>query len=369
MNITGPSLSISGGTAVVRLRVDREGCEPREVTFKFPEAIAGRDGVAGDFVLPLTLLSAMKLGVPLDIEAPVDARLLEVLPKIQDIYAAWGYGKRIAVGATARPYEGGREGRGVACFFSGGVDSWYTVMKHRDEITDLVYVQGFDVALSDTWRRGKVLELVQRVARHLGKRLIEVETDLRETFRPMVKWDYHHGGALAAVALLAGNGFRKVFIPGTFTYADQVPLGSHPLLDPLWSTGAVDIVHDGCEASRLDKLRYIGGEALVQELLRVCWRNVGQEMNCGVCEKCLRTRICLDILDFQCATFPGLLDYRLVARMELKERWHVRYEQLRAGAVQAGKHALAEALDDALKGKYQSGVRGWLARFSSGARV
>ena len=45
------------------------------------------------------------------------------------------------------------------------------------------------------------------------------------------------------------------------TYAHLGPLGSHPLLDPLWSSEDVELVHDGCEATRLDKLalRGVGG--------------------------------------------------------------------------------------------------------------
>jgi hypothetical protein len=159
-----------------------------------------------------------------------------------------------------------------------------------------------------------------------------------------------------------GGGFRKVLIPGTFTYADLIPLGSHPMLDPLWSTKAVEILHDGCEASRLDKVRCIQGDPLARKLLRVCWRNVGREMNCGVCEKCVRTRICLEIVGGDWAMFPGGLDYRAVARLKLKDRWIVRYRQLKEGAEAAGKRALAAALEDALEGKYHRGWRGWMGR-------
>ncbi len=38
---------------------------------------------------------------------------------------------------------------GIACFFSGGVDSFYTLLKHREEITHIIFVHGFDIALED----------------------------------------------------------------------------------------------------------------------------------------------------------------------------------------------------------------------------
>jgi hypothetical protein len=56
--------------------------------------------------------------------------------------------------------------------------------------------------------------------------------------------------------------------------------------------------------TRLEKIRRISTEPLVQRNLRVCWQNVAGSLNCGRCEKCVRTMLSLDI----CGTlgrFPG----------------------------------------------------------------
>jgi hypothetical protein len=72
-----------------------------------------------------------------------------------------------------------------------------------------------------------------------------------------VGWKLYHGAALAAVALLFQDRLGKILIPPTYSYADLLPWGSHPLLDPLWSTEQTTIEHEGCEATRVEKAAYI----------------------------------------------------------------------------------------------------------------
>lgn len=359
MKLQGIECRIDGDRADIALPILPDTVETgeRRIHFRLPAGILGGYPPSGDFAIPVTLLLAMKRGEDLEVSYPVCGRMRSAVPVIQDMYAVWGYApRRVALrlpggGAPADSMpKAGNDSRGVACFFTGGTDSWYTLIKHQAEISHLVYVHGFDVKLDDAWRRGEVSRLVRKVGAALGKQVIELETDLRSFSDPIAKWDDYHGAALASVALLLGNAVRKVFIPGTFTYADLVPLGSHPMLDPLWSTEAVTLVHDGCEASRLDKVRFIAGENLVRETLRVCWRNVGQSLNCGVCEKCLRTMICLEISGLKCDTFPQVLDLAALETLAIKDRWRVRYEQMRVGAELANKPELAAVLAKILKG-------------------
>lgn len=151
-------------------------------------------------------------------------------------------------------------------------------------------------------------------------RLLNVETNLRSLSDEYVSWGMYHGAALASVALAAASLFRKVYIPSSYSYAELFLWGSHPLLDPLWSTEATTLVHDGCEAGRLEKIMRISAHDAARQHLRVCWENVAQQYNCGTCEKCLRTMIGLRIAGAleRCSTFDRPLDPAAVARMRLR---------------------------------------------------
>jgi hypothetical protein len=266
----------------------------------------------------------MITGSRLELPGKVSSRLLSAVPKIQDIYFRWGAEhwnmefRRVPVDAEARNGSADR-GSGVACFFSGGVDSFYTLLKRRDEVTHLIFVHGFDISLTNEALRTQATNTAREVATELGKPLIEVETNLRSFSDPLIGWGEYFGSAVASVALLFQHLFGKVIIPASHNYADLFPHGSHPLLDPLWSTERTDIEHDGCEATRIDKAAYISRYDLAMKRLRVCWQNPNSAYNCGHCEKCIRTMVNLraaEALEL-CKTLPNNLDLKAVEGMYL----------------------------------------------------
>jgi hypothetical protein len=204
-----------------------------------------------DCLVPLALPAAMKRGEPLELAFPVDPQLLRQLDTVQDILHTWfpPY-RKVPVRADARPPSS--PAPGVASFFSGGVDSFYTLLKHEKATDALIFVHGFDVKLADVWRRKVASAAAAEVAAAHGKRLIEVETDLRQFTDAYGRWGpLYNGPALASVGLLLGYG--RVYMASSHSYRDLIPWGSHPLLDPLWSTGATTFDNDGAEATRVQK--------------------------------------------------------------------------------------------------------------------
>src|SRR5439155_24685128 len=114
---------------------------------------ASRDPVSntvGGFLVA-SLIPAMSAGVALHVDGAVSPSLQLHLPTIQDIVSSWnGQFRKIAVKVAHPPCERQHGGTGVGCFFSGGVDSFYTLLKNLEEITTIVFVHGFDISLTDT---------------------------------------------------------------------------------------------------------------------------------------------------------------------------------------------------------------------------
>ena len=79
-------------------------------------------------------------------------------------------------------------------------------------------------------------------------------------------------------------------------------MGAHPVLDHLLSTEGVQIIHDGAESTRSNKIAAIVEWPATYQRLRVCMGKVsfneqtGQPRNCCRCQKCLNTMITLDLL-------------------------------------------------------------------------
>jgi hypothetical protein len=213
-------------------------------------------------------------------------------------------------------------------FFSLGVDSFYTLLRHekeipgREKITHLIYMMGYAVPLKEysDGRERPVIENVQEAARIWGKKAICGRTNLRDCFSLNPSRQYH-GSAMAATASSLSGGMGKVLIPASATWLRLIPWGSHPLIDPLWSSDGLEIIHDGANANRAQKvadtiIHY--PEAL--RLLRVCINKRGGSGNCGFCIKCIRTMTTLGIAAVlqSCGSFPPQLPRDFWRRMDFK---------------------------------------------------
>jgi hypothetical protein len=278
-----------------------------------------------DAVLSASLLPAMKSGGKLEIHAPISPRILRMQPEYQAIQRAWSRDWRsrtrleeVSVSAPVRDeQEPERNGR-VGAFFSGGVDSWSTILTHP-EITDLVFIRGTDLLLGNEQHEGLVEEVDSRlreVAAELGKRITVVETNLRQLSDPLAPWEIYFGCALVTVALFAQPLFDRVLIASEIDHEVQPAVATGRMVDHLWSTDGLEIIDDGGLYNRVERIRNIADHPLVQRSLRTCWQNPGSAYNCGRCRKCLQTMITLEALGKRdrVTTFPEL-DLEAVAEV------------------------------------------------------
>ena len=248
---------------------------------------------SGDALLCLGLLPAIELGCALRIDAPVDAGLLTAAHGVQRMVASWTPGCRpVAITAPTcdAAYPAGR-GRGL--FFSGGVDSSYSLAVNRGDLDGIVTLIGCDVALADEQRAAWLTGITRRVAAAFGLEPIIVETDLPERMHPYLGWIEYHGSALAGIRHLLADHFATMRVAASVDEASMwhEPWGSHPGLDPQLGTAGATIVLDGL-VTRPEKIARLLDEPVLLEELRVCYHG---GPNCGTCTKCQNTRICLEV--------------------------------------------------------------------------
>lgn len=263
----------------------------------------------------------------------------------------------------ADPLEDGdsRSPGRVGAFFSGGVDSFFTALRPRDKaagaeriaIDELLTVRGFDIPLSAAEAFSGLRETAARAARELGYGFLDVATNLRSGRWDTLLWGpLGHGCAPVSVAFALEDRYRTVVVPATGGYRDLHPWGSHPLTDPLLSTGALQIVHDGAAFTRVDKLRLLVDSPTALRTLRVCWES-RSDRNCGGCPKCIRTMAALDLLEAldRCGSFPrARVEPREVSRLRCEEAWDYReLRDLRDLALQVGRSEMASAAECAMR--------------------
>jgi hypothetical protein len=298
--------------------VESQG-ETSELFFEFSETDCCELSTSGNWIVAAMLLSCMKLGEPLILEAPISPLLFRNLQTIQEIYRAWIPGHSvIQVTAPLQEQRAGQERVGL--LFSRGVDSFYSLLKHDASISDLIVLHGFEFPWNEDTTFREHLTSVQSVAEVFNKRLIVVRTNVKDHLERYTHWGFSHGAALASVALCLEGSISNCIVASTCSYAQLHPWGSHPILDPLWSTDALQFLHDGPEARRLDKLRVIADNEWAMKYLRAC-DNPSSSGHCGACEKCLRTMVGLHVIGrlADCSAMPHRIDPRMIRRLDLNE--------------------------------------------------
>jgi hypothetical protein len=270
---------------------------------------------------------------------------------------------------------------GVGEFFSGGIDSSYTLLKNEDsslpdteKISHLIFVHGFDIKLNDSKLYSMALKGIQPVADEYRKKVIPAATNIRTISDKVMEWDTYCGVAMASIALGLQELFYKIYVPADFTYNQLFPWGSHPLTNPLWGTESMDIVHDGSEANRIEKvIRHISNSQVVLDNLRVCWENRDGRYNCGECEKCIRTMLNLKaagVLE-KCKTFDHKLDYNAVRNLPIENKHIQEYAKQNLDALRTAgcDPKLTKALERAMSPWYPYRIRRMLRTLRRPSRI
>ncbi|MCR8896146.1 asparagine synthase C-terminal domain-containing protein [Gordonia sp. GONU] len=302
--------------------------------------------------LSATLPVAMKLGTTLRLRGATDSVALDNARRAQQILSGWypRHYRPVEVEVEAQRLPETTPASGIGCFFSGGVDSFYSAVTQHDRITHLVFVHGYDIRPDDEELGRLALDSARKAAAELGKPLIEIRTTLRSDFAdPMrVPWDHvYHGPALAHVAAPLSSHVGTVIVPSSDTYETLEPWGSHPDLDPCWSTSSVTLEHRELDHNRKQKTFRIVESPVAMNHLRVCWENKGGGLNCERCFKCFRTRLHIDLAGGRCATLPNPIDPDTVRRMYINPS---RRGLLRKSLVEMDEHGYdAPELEQAIK--------------------
>lgn len=315
---------------------------------------------SGEPWLACLLPLAATLGEPLICNVPVDTSFLENIRELLRVWTAWYPELRsvpIRAPIASRTQAGGR----TAALFSGGVDSFFTALRHRngygtprtESIDDLLFVHGFDIPVCNKAAFAAVYPILLRAAEDLGYRLVVVSTNLRQTRWAATSWTrLSHGAALAAVGHALGPAYRTLLIPSSAGYGDLRFWGSHPLTDPMLSSSCLRVVHDGPAFTRIDKTAYIAQSEIALRALRVCWRS-DSGWNCGECSNCYRTMLALEILNVLqlCATFDHRrLDIRQAGRIFCQHSYDVRqFGYVRELAARGGRTDIVRAVDLSLR--------------------
>jgi hypothetical protein len=331
--------------------------------FELPEKYADSLSESGNPWLACLLPLAVTRREPLRLCLPIDPVLSANAARLMKIWTGWYRKLRVVpIEAEVKPVEPIPAPAETAAFFSGGVDSFFTVLRNKEQddrsafpaIDRLLCVRGFDIDLDNTREFERLRSRLSEAAGDLGVELVDVAMNVREVRFMQSDWArLSHGSALASIGLALEKRFRAVYIATSYTGGPPMhPWGSHPETDPLSSTSRTRIIHDGAGISRMEKTEYVARSEVAMRSLHVCPRARSSE-NCCDCRKCFLVMLTLEVTGAlsRCSVFSRHpLDLERVKRTYLKgPTTQYLFRQIEVRARAQGRLDIAQAIDQAVK--------------------
>ena len=209
---------------------------------------------------------------------------------------------------------------GVAVGASGGVDSFYSIIRHKDidiegrKITHLLFNNVCTLDNNDErireWYNKKRKE-IQIIADDFGLPLISMYTNMYSFYNfPYKTFSYFFAFTYAACVFALQNLISIYYQSAGFTLDDfDINTRNDAAYFDVFnlkclSTESIVFYSAGTDKSRMEKVKFIADNRTVQKFLNVCPVEVSgnsnikdNKINCGECPKCLRTLSELYALD------------------------------------------------------------------------
>ncbi|NUB09741.1 hypothetical protein FW320_26730 [Azospirillum sp. Vi22] len=320
----------SGGLVRRTVLLSEDGVRRRHrVVYEFEDPAGTVADRPMDGAVMAVLFHAMERGLPVHVHGPLTRTALHNIDALQGVWRRWRpdrYRTVEIIPETVVDRNAPKPGRRAIAAYSSGLDSTFTILRHRlllpperrHTVGALLMVHGFDVELDRPEDFERLVERTRPFRDLVGLDLRVVRTNSKELH--LQNWQDSHAAELAACLHLYEAEFEFGLIGSTKPYdALVIPYGTTPIADHLLSGDGFSIVHDGAAYSRTEKAAAVAACPEAVRSLRVCWEGAQQFRNCGVCEKCVRTRMnfaAAGVLAPDC--FDGPLDPARIAGIPVR---------------------------------------------------
>lgn len=286
-----------------------------EMFVDVPPDIAGHATLTPDAFITALLPLAMWMGERrIRVEGSLSPRLDEGLRAAAALFSAWypRCGSITIESTDGRAPRTPSDPSRAAGFLSGGVDALAALRanhldypaSHPERIRDGIVVFGLNsYDAIERERPARLAAFERHVGRlaafgaKIGITILPLRTNIRALYP-----DYHAwamvgvAASMSGIAMCLSRRIDRVTLGSSGVGLVQPPRGSHPYLDHHFSSEALTLYPAQLSVTRFEKTRLVSEWPEGLSILRTCLYHTvpaHDRVNCGECEKCLRTMVCL----------------------------------------------------------------------------
>src|SRR4030095_6018369 len=260
--------------------------------YRVPREFSSLIGTGCDPFVVGNIFLIMSEGAECTVHGQVSPSLLRDLTEFQAAWASWRPDryKQVEITATLEREQPAADPPGLAvAAFTGGVDSCFTMYRHRTGLCDKrwqrnieagLLVHGFDIPLEQEQAFERAANRIRQTLSRVGAKLITMSTNLQSL---NIEWDDTHIAGVASCLMLLKGRYREGLVASSHSYGElPIPCwGSNPVTHHLLSSSSFKIVHDGAGVKRSKKVRAITSWTEGFENLRICYSAERRDENCG----------------------------------------------------------------------------------------
>jgi hypothetical protein len=175
-------------------------------------------------------------------------------------------------------------------------------------------IHGFDIPVN----RPDLFATSAEHARHILSEAHAGLSTVRTNWRDYcVDWEMAHGFGIAAILHQYHATVACGILSADEAYNEEFfPWGNSSVTNPFLSGISFPIRTCGRGYSRMFKIGEVAKLESARSHVRVCWEKLGSGLNCGVCEKCVATRLFFFVAGYgDIPAFSGQLNADIVARL------------------------------------------------------
>lgn len=261
--------------------------------------------VRQDFAVWLFLPIAMRLNADLHIEGSGTDKTVSNALKMSQIWSTFmpshfsdvsvTFNNILSPDSSITTYN-----EDTLCFYSGGIDSTYCIAKKSeyDNTLSLLTVHGMDYSYNDENKFNDFKEKTASFVNLYGNKHLFVKTNAYDTYKKYsVNIKKHHVGhifALASCGFIYSGYYKNIIIASDDRLDQQFmgyPWGSNSATNYLFDDGITSLITENDDITRSEKMPFLMKSETCLQSLTFCGNKKNRPNNCGVCSKCLRTKL------------------------------------------------------------------------------